>query len=871
MRTMRGLCAGLLLFIALTMPSAAFATEPEWFAIFHLKLAYHTAIASEHADWDFWATEVQLFKMNGIIALKDPEHYCSDVNGCVLFDLNGSVETFDDATFYNPNRPDNPTHYENVDSETKKNDLIDTLTWNYKIVDQINTGHGEFGESGIGADGIRSSIVDKQAREDTWVHEFGHNQDMRPVNPPDGHRPGCNEAIMYPSTTALVRDKISQAERTVFMSNPNETNSQRCGANTPGELRYLVAYMDQGSVLVRFRTERESEVEGFKLYRRPSPTDTVSLITTFAPQGGDVSVEYTFSDATGAVGNQYYLIEDRYGAPDISLGECVAVDSIHVVYTEPAYFNSDSLSAIITGGDPVEVETLFPCEFPVLPAYAIIGPDSFAVNLTMYANIWRDRGIDARYIPVSYADSCYGGVSAYIRHAAAAGMTYALLVGDASDDSLWDSPSAWNYPGWTYPMDACGEGHAPGDSLKNVLPTYYFPYHNEPYRYSMTYWTPYYSSDLPYSDINNDGLPDIALGRLPVANNAEIVAYASKLLSFLSEGNTIHHTCYQLGYAVDAAPAASGIEAQIGLEQVANTVPTGVSLSRYYARGPWNNRQVVKTGALSNAQNDREAGNLAANHEAGVIVWQTTSSDRYQWIGWNLFSGWSVDQLSPNHRPFVSLNLSCGMVSYDMCEYSDWTCAYEGRIRPIAERVLLNPNRGAIVVIGPTRGSLQVRTAVFGAALLPKLFQYGMNVGNAFNLAYRSCLTKYPEYRDQFREMVLLGDPMIGATTLDASGVREGKTVSPSLRIVSARPNPFNGQLEAVINAGFRSRVRVSIFNVAGRLVRNLGEFDAGGTGTISVRWDGSLGNGRPAASGVYFVTAKSGVRTSTARVVLMR
>lgn len=88
------------------------------------------------------------------------------------------------------------------------------------------------------------------------------------------------------------------------------------------------------------------------------------------------------------------------------------------------------------------------------------------------------------------------------------------------------------------------------------------------------------------------------------------------------------------------------------------------------------------------------------------------------------------------------------------------------------------------------------------------------------------------------------------------------------------RPNPFNPSttIEFTIPGapGTRTRVRISIYDVAGRLVTTLadGLLEAGPRDVV---WEGMGSNGGPVASGVYFVRLEGGGETVTRKLVIVR
>jgi len=64
-------------------------------------------------------------------------------------------------------------------------------------------------------------------------------------------------------------------------------------------------------------------------------------------------------------------------------------------------------------------------------------------------------------------------------------------------------------------------------------------------------------------------------------------------------------------------------------------------------------------------------------------------------------------------------------------------------------------------------------------------------------------------------------------------------------------PNPFNGQTTIEFSVLDNEPVRLLLYDVAGRLVRQL--YSGKGEGTMSVIWDGKNDKSAPSASGVYF------------------
>jgi hypothetical protein len=83
-------------------------------------------------------------------------------------------------------------------------------------------------------------------------------------------------------------------------------------------------------------------------------------------------------------------------------------------------------------------------------------------------------------------------------------------------------------------------------------------------------------------------------------------------------------------------------------------------------------------------------------------------------------------------------------------------------------------------------------------------------------------------------------------------------------------PNPFTETTSLALALPAPSPVTLSVYNTAGRLVRDL---DHGilAAGTHLLRWDGRDDGGRRVASGVYFLRVTAGERTEDRKAVLLR
>jgi PKD repeat protein len=94
------------------------------------------------------------------------------------------------------------------------------------------------------------------------------------------------------------------------------------------------------------------------------------------------------------------------------------------------------------------------------------------------------------------------------------------------------------------------------------------------------------------------------------------------------------------------------------------------------------------------------------------------------------------------------------------------------------------------------------------------------------------------------------------------------KRQTPTLSIY---PNPFNPTGVVTFTTSVAGPVRMSIFDVSGRLIRTLKDSSQEPAGTHSIPMDGRDRDGNPLASGVYFVRLVTAERSETIRAVMAR
>jgi hypothetical protein len=90
-------------------------------------------------------------------------------------------------------------------------------------------------------------------------------------------------------------------------------------------------------------------------------------------------------------------------------------------------------------------------------------------------------------------------------------------------------------------------------------------------------------------------------------------------------------------------------------------------------------------------------------------------------------------------------------------------------------------------------------------------------------------------------------------------------------RLYASAPNPFDGSTAIRYDLPAQGRVKLSVYDVTGKLVRTLVDLPLQGAGRHTATWDGRDAAGREVAPGIYFSRLETGRFSATQRMTLLR
>ena len=121
--------------------------------------------------------------------------------------------------------------------------------------------------------------------------------------------------------------------------------------------------------------------------------------------------------------------------------------------------------------------------------------------------------------------------------------------------------------------------------------------------------------------------------------------------------------------------------------------------------------------------------------------------------------------------------------------------------------------------------------------------------------------TSHTKIKDSFNRTILVQDPM----RHDLSKKKKGTV------LVYVEVSTFNPQTTIAFEIPSQQDVTLRVFDLSGRLVRNLIQGELRTPGRHEVVWNGRDDAGRQVASGTYFYRLEAGEFAETKRMVLVK
>jgi hypothetical protein len=460
------------------------------------------------------------------------------------------------------------------------------------------------------------------------------------------------------------------------------------------------------------------------------------------------------------------------------------------------------------------------------------------------ADPWRWKGYTASVVPVvgfprGPNNEFQNQLKQAIADSAAAGVGYFWLVGDAGHPAFAEQ---WNEDWEPIRQEQISWGYDPmGQPDNDEIPSWKFD-DPEPRGVNWAFHNPHYFSDAPYWNTDGDSLrvPDVVGARLPFSDEVSVISYACKMVG----GDCGIYGPAAVTFLVDDVTYKAAGDGAFA-RQVADTVQSEV--------GGLGTVTSVSRLDRSDERDDNANTDLTAEHlnvnRPDVICMFGALSHRYfpaNFMDLTIANPWSFD-LVYDYASLV-LAYSCGGGSFWRNEDPNYGV-------PVAHRALAHLTSGAVNWVGPGDGVNQAAARLLGIYTIQELSATDRPAAESFTVAMQRARAEYGDRIDYVPSLdmfTFLGNPL-SCVDQRQTLISVGGDVPPAQPLLAQNaPNPFGSMTKIRYATSRAGRVRLRVFDAAGRLVRTLvDERQAPGPHVAS--WDGTNNHGARVACGIYF------------------
>ncbi len=396
--------------------------------------------------------------------------------------------------------------------------------------------------------------------------------------------------------------------------------------------------------------------------------------------------------------------------------------------------------------------------------YVIIAaPSLIGADLERFAHTQRELGrhvkiVSAHDIYTQYADGLEipSAIAQYLKDAAsnttsnngaqtAVPLQYALLVGGHT----------YNYRGYN---------STPEDRPINLIPSFYRNGESSINRQIPT--------AVPFVDFNNDGLPELAIGRWPVRNLEQLNSVVNKTIAWHQDGSnkSNRHALFVAQQDEELNNFSASLErlkANVGHISQPWPIFNQVYFSEILADNtvPDNEKVATARKRLIDGINQGPALTVYSGHASPTT-----------WGKQNLLTTSVVDEFTNADSPTLIIPLAC------------YTTYYETpNVKSLSERLFTDNQAGAVGISGPALLSYASNNERFAKSLLGLMTQQGHDLGTAVMLAKNALRNSGERGQTVVYNWVTLADPTLNFASVPIDtpppSDDEKKNPAPSLTV----------------------------------------------------------------------------------------
>ncbi|MEX2316265.1 MAG: C25 family cysteine peptidase [Pirellulales bacterium] len=342
------------------------------------------------------------------------------------------------------------------------------------------------------------------------------------------------------------------------------------------------------------------------------------------------------------------------------------------------------------------------------PDTLVVCPAEFRSALAPWEEFRRGQGHELQVVdvPLNAAD-----LQATIRRAAAAGrLEYLVLVGDAAAD----------------------------ESQRSASQRLYVATNSVPAKINVRWGSaPTIATDVPYADVDGDGAPDVAVGRIPADSAEELSAVVRKIIRY--ETRTEREPWDRRLAAVTGTggfgPIADAMIEAAGQQIMSQALPAGylVALTRAKTGSPALRSFAARGPAPSSPRTNPPIGHKMGD---GCLMWV------YLGHGWPTALDYVAGPAGP--ESILSVRDVGGLQCGGRCPLAVLVACHTGAFdasRDCLAEKLLMAEEGPVAVLAATRVSMPYGNTIFGYEFLrASLADRPATLGAAFRLAQQRTL-----------------------------------------------------------------------------------------------------------------------------------
>lgn len=348
-------------------------------------------------------------------------------------------------------------------------------------------------------------------------------------------------------------------------------------------------------------------------------------------------------------------------------------------------------------------------EYLIIAHPSLMG-DELNELVTIRSQDYLVKVVDVNQVYAQYGNHNFGykAIEAYIEHAVANMSTrYVVLVGN----------DTYDYKNFRFPS-------------KSLMPTKYVETLIGALRVSQT------ASDASYGDVNDDGIPDVAIGRIGARTKTEVGYVINKIKAYRAREGYAG----RLLMATDKDDLGTGVNFTADAQDLINAMPADWS------------------GAL---REDFRAFPEVDGHQAAhdkVINVMNAGVSMVQYIGHSSQYSWAFTT-----PPMLSVTEIPGLTNVGKpAVVTQWGCWNTYYVDPegytMGDRFLLGGEHGAVSVLGASSLTTSEGERGLGIELNKRLFAEGVTVGDAL-IAAKKALAEKASHPDIQFAWNILGDP----------------------------------------------------------------------------------------------------------------